>query len=338
MCLSNLQYYSKFIKTCLDVEEKIKGYHRINTKSNEKVDLHKVFQFKIKMKKFKQNNRIVENYKTGCDMDFEINSGNDNTEEASSELKSDQINVKSSEKASRQSKGDKNNLENGNVSVNLRKRISKTDASLHEHLIHSYAVLILDYFLYNSMSQNGIELNVTRSPKPVFQVENDSESEYEPTETSSDSEISDDYHRKRKRTKLSEKCTYSCTKCSFATDHKLMYEAHLLRRHHDPPIFMCDLCGYRTDGKLNLNSHLSEHRGATKSFGCKECKYETNSKRCYLWHLVLHTDPKDLTIYKCKFCSFESKHKSIIVSHTKVKHDENLTIYKCEFCSLESKH
>ncbi|XP_018568390.1 zinc finger protein 142-like [Anoplophora glabripennis] len=91
----------------------------------------------------------------------------------------------------------------------------------------------------------------------------------------------------------------------------------------------CDKCNYETESNIHF---LAPHENFYKPHKCGPCEYETENSK------LLQTN-KDVRMFKCDLCSYESKYKMNLTQHqAKHKSTSEAILYKCDDCDFQTKY
>ncbi|XP_078688842.1 uncharacterized protein LOC144920504 [Branchiostoma floridae x Branchiostoma belcheri] len=134
-------------------------------------------------------------------------------------------------------------------------------------------------------------------------------------------------------------CPFHCQLCEAKFKIKSDLKRHMRTHTGDKP-YKCDLCDYRCAMKGNLKVHVRNNHGPC-TLSCPQCPQTFQNKAQLRVHLKTHqevrteassvqvsekTTSKDHQrerLFKCQYCSFESRHPANVRNHTKKHHGDS---------------
>ncbi|KAJ8973140.1 hypothetical protein NQ317_001876 [Molorchus minor] len=74
-------------------------------------------------------------------------------------------------------------------------------------------------------------------------------------------------------------------------------------------------------------------------YTCEMCEYQTKHKSNLTRHLLVHRKNSEVKMFECDTCQYKTKHKSCLNRHLLV-HGENsdVKMYRCETCHYKARH
>ncbi|XP_050303371.1 zinc finger Y-chromosomal protein 1-like [Anthonomus grandis grandis] len=121
-----------------------------------------------------------------------------------------------------------------------------------------------------------------------------------------------------------------CSICTYtgADIKKLQYHILEFHKYH---IHKCKKCPYSAILKRNLAIHMKTAHSHIKNYVyCANCPFRVSKKFQLIHHMQFHfiNAPN-----KCKYCTFTSKHKGVVIKHEWIHGKSNVNLYKCEKCA-----
>ena len=109
--------------------------------------------------------------------------------------------------------------------------------------------------------------------------------------------------------------SFLCSLCGSTFSSEILLSRHM-QRSHDSRIFNCETCNKELVGKMSLENHRKLH----KTKNCKLCGefFPYNSK---VAHKSKCAKNKDLRLYTCEKCNFETNKKCNLGRHMST-HDQ----------------
>ena len=111
-----------------------------------------------------------------------------------------------------------------------------------------------------------------------------------------------------------------------------------MRIHTTKKPYKCDLCDYRAKVSKDVQTHKRKHHNKdTIKLKCSECDYES------LWHgnITRHFKRahENIKAYECEACDRAFTVKIALQRHQYTVHDiKNLPLFKCSKCEFETIH
>ncbi|XP_078607845.1 uncharacterized protein LOC144879872 [Branchiostoma floridae x Branchiostoma japonicum] len=133
-------------------------------------------------------------------------------------------------------------------------------------------------------------------------------------------------------------CPFHCQLCEAKFKIKSDLKRHMRTHTGDKP-YKCDLCDYRCAMKGNLKVHVRNNHGPC-TLSCPQCPQTFQNKAQLRAHLKTHQEVRTETsslsvsekptskehqrerLFKCQYCSFESRHAANVRNHTKKHHGD----------------
>ena len=78
--------------------------------------------------------------------------------------------------------------------------------------------------------------------------------------------------------------------------------------------YNCEDCEYETNRPDNLREHQKENHGVRERFPCSECDASLSSRKNVLKH-IRYFHRKNIKLYLCSSCDFETKYRHYLVKH-----------------------
>ncbi|XP_053775051.1 zinc finger protein 142 isoform X1 [Desmodus rotundus] len=126
---------------------------------------------------------------------------------------------------------------------------------------------------------------------------------------------------------------YMCTECGYVTKWKHYLSVHM-RKHLGDLRYQCSQCSYRCHRADQLSSHKLRHQG--KSLMCEVCAFACKRKYELQKHMASQHHPsKPAPLYRCRYCSYQSRHKQALLSHENCKHTR-LREFRCALCDYRT--
>ncbi|KAI8519690.1 nucleic acid-templated transcription [Branchiostoma belcheri] len=125
-------------------------------------------------------------------------------------------------------------------------------------------------------------------------------------------------------------CPFHCQLCEAKFKIKSDLKRHMRTHTGDKP-YKCDLCDYRCAMKGNLKVHVRNNHGPC-TLSCPQCPQTFQNKAQLRVHLKTHQEVSEKTtskdhprerLFKCQYCSFESRHPANVRNHTKKHHGDS---------------
>nr|CAI5866643.1 unnamed protein product [Callosobruchus analis] len=144
---------------------------------------------------------------------------------------------------------------------------------------------------------------------------------------------------------------HECTKCTFKTVKKPVFEKHLLRHPEfalDFKLNMCLHCNKTFKHKKSLDDHVVRKHPdffntvTSKLHECTKCTFKTVKRSCFSKHLLKHpglaSDFKHIT---CVHCNATFKSKMSLDDHVVRKHPDFISsvtskLYECTKCTFKT--
>ena len=182
---------------------------------------------------------------------------------------------------------------------------------------------------------------------------------------------------------------FQCEQCPFKANIKRKLQDHTMRIHTTKNPYKCDLCDYRAKISIDVQTHKRKHHNKDtiklkcfewlwifvawqyyKTFQKSTWKYKSirmwsmwssiYSKNCIQRHQYTVHGMKNLPLFKCSKCEFETINRVVLKNHIignhetipkkcelcqkvlkniicfrnhmRIVHSENKKVYKCEVC------
>merc|ERR1712189_51587 len=106
----------------------------------------------------------------------------------------------------------------------------------------------------------------------------------------------------------------NCPTCEFFTSSKDRLRMHIRYIHKIVRKYNCEDCEYETNHPDNLREHQKENHGVRERFPCSECDASLSSRKNVLKH-IRYFHRKNIKLYLCSSCDFETKYRHYLVKH-----------------------
>ncbi|XP_018578092.1 zinc finger protein 493-like [Anoplophora glabripennis] len=299
-CFYSFGVHSSFIKSCLEVQEKIKGSHNTEDPGNRaltsKLDTYvKTEEIDIKSEISEREQELLEIYSVVPELEGK---------ETSNEMEYKDIKLEDTESG-----------RTSDISIDRfeHKKLSERKKNLPEKCLKEQMKMIYNTDIDSEVRTYECDLcDFTTKYKGSLET------------------------RQLTHADSSEIQMYKCDVCDFMTKNKYKLRPHQLK-HADPsevPLYKCDLCDFMTKYRRSLRSHQLKHADSTEvqMYTCDVCDFRTKYVNNFKAHQVKHADPSEVHMYECNSCDYKTNRKFVLKRH-QLKHSR-VEKYKCDLCNF----
>ncbi|XP_018561228.1 zinc finger E-box-binding homeobox 2-like [Anoplophora glabripennis] len=115
-----------------------------------------------------------------------------------------------------------------------------------------------------------------------------------------------------------------------------------LQRSDNEPFQESDCKDTEEEGCQHGTGSENKSNTTTKQvqmYKCNDCDYETKHSGCLKTHQLKHKDPSQVQMYRCNQCDYETKYRENIKHHQLTHKDPSETeMYRCNHCEYETKY